>query len=74
MDRGVVATSDRRAMETPAARESTPAYQDSAREADREPATAGITVDRSRSAPYQPRATFGQRVRAFFSGREPAGY
>jgi hypothetical protein len=74
MDRGVVATSDRRAMETPAARESTPAYQDSAREADREPATAGTTVDRSRSAPYQPRATFGQRVRAFFSGREPAGY
>lgn len=31
--------------------------------------------DRSRSAPpYRPRATFGERVRAFLSGRGPAGY
>lgn len=59
MDRGVAATSDRGATETVAARE---------------PATAGTPVDRSRSAPYQPRASFGQRLRAFFSGREPAGY
>jgi hypothetical protein len=42
--------------------------------ADREPA-ATTAPDRSRSAaPYRPRASFGQRVRAFFSGREPAGY
>ncbi len=26
------------------------------------------------AAPYRPRPTFGERVRAFFSGREPAGY
>jgi uncharacterized integral membrane protein len=69
MDRGVAATSDLGTMETPA-REPRPAYQ----EANREPVAAGAAVDRSRTAPYQPRATFGERVRAFFSGREPAGY
>jgi uncharacterized integral membrane protein len=73
-DRGVAATSDRAAsdrdmMETPA-RDATPAYQDTSRE----PAAAGTAVDRSRTAPYRPRASFGERVRAFFSGREPAGY
>ena len=42
---------------------------------EREPVGAGSAPDRSRSAaPYRPRATFGERVRAFFSGREPAGY
>jgi uncharacterized integral membrane protein len=47
-----------------------PTYQDSSRE----PAAAETApMDRSRSAPYRPRATFGERVRAFFSGREPAG-
>ena len=69
MDRGVAATSDQRAMETPA-REPLPASQDT----NREPVTADSPVDRSRTAPYRPRATFGARVRAFFSGREPAGY
>ena len=40
-----------------------------------EPVAAASVPDRSRSAaPYRPRATFGERVRAFFSGREPAGY
>lgn len=73
MDRGVAATSDRRAMETPA-REPMPAEQDTNRETDREPVAAGTAVDRSHSAPYRPRATFGERVRAFFSGREPASY
>jgi hypothetical protein len=34
---------------------------------DREPVAAT-------TAPYRPRATFGERVRAFFSGGEPAGY
>jgi len=72
-DRAVAATDDRRGMETPA-REPMPADQDTRHDADREPATAGTTMDRSGSAPYRPRATFGQRVRAFFSGREPAGY
>jgi uncharacterized integral membrane protein len=57
MDRGVAATSDRGATETPA----------------REP-VAAAPADRSGTAPYRPRATFGERVRAFFSGREPAGY
>jgi hypothetical protein len=76
MDRGVAATSDRAVMttdrgmfETPT-RDATPAYQDTSRE----PAAAGTAVDRSRTAPYRPRATVGERVRAFFSGREPAGY
>ncbi len=69
MDRGVAATSDRAAMETPAP-DPMPANNDISRE----PAAAGTAVDRSRTAPYRPRATFGERVRAFFSGREPAGY
>jgi hypothetical protein len=73
MDRDVAATSDRGAMETPA-REPMPAYQDTNRDSNREPAAAGTAPDRSRTAPYRPRATFGERVRAFFSGQEPAGY
>src|SRR6267378_5224125 len=73
MDRGVAATSDRRVLETPA-RQPMPAYQVTNRETDREPITTSAPADRSRSAPYHPRGTFGERVRAFFSGREPAGY
>jgi uncharacterized integral membrane protein len=65
VDRGVAATSDPGMVETPA---------QAAMPASREPAAAGTAVDRSRTAPYRPRATFGERVRAFFSGREPAGY
>jgi hypothetical protein len=43
--------------------------------ADREPVAATNAPDRSRrAAPYRPRSTFGERLRAFFSGREPAGY
>jgi uncharacterized integral membrane protein len=39
------------------------------------PVGASTAADRPRmAAPYRPRATFGERVRAFFSGREPAGY
>lgn len=71
MDRGVAAASERGAMETPP-REPMPAHQDT-NPNNREPVEAG-TVDRSRSAPYRQRATFGERVRAFFSGRERAGY
>jgi hypothetical protein len=56
-------------METPT-REPMPAYEDT----NREPVAVGTAVDRSRTAPYRPRATFGERLRAFFSGREPAGY
>src|ERR1700737_2847608 len=38
------------------------------------PVSASTTSDRPRmAAPYRPRPTFGERVRAFFSGREPAG-
>jgi hypothetical protein len=71
MDRGVAATSDRR-LETPA-HEPMPAYQDTTRDGNGEPVAADASVDRSRTAPYRPRATFGERVRAFFTGREPAG-
>ena len=62
MDRGVAATSgDREPVEAT----TTP---------EREPVGAGSAPDRSRSAaPYRTRASFGERVRAFFSGREPAG-
>src|SRR2546425_474180 len=73
VDRGVAATSDRRAMETPS-REPMPAYQDTNRDANREPVAADAPADGSRSTPYRPRVTFGERVRAFFTGREPAGY
>ena len=73
VDRGVAATSDPRAMETPL-RETMPAYQDTNRDANREPVAADAPADRSRIAPYRPRVTFGERVRAFFTGREPAGY
>ncbi|HXN04773.1 MAG TPA: hypothetical protein VN895_08085 [Candidatus Acidoferrum sp.] len=41
----------------------------------REPVAATTAPDRQRSAAsYRPRATFGERVRAFFNGKEPAGY
>jgi len=47
----------------------------SSRTADGMPVTAGGNGDPGRTAPaYRPRPTFGERVRAFFSGREPAGY
>jgi cell division protein FtsB len=37
--------------------------------------TDAAGVDRGGSAePYQPRPSVGERVRSFFSGREPAGY
>ncbi len=41
----------------------------------REPVAGTTAPDRPRmAAHYRPRANFGERVRAFFSGREPAGY
>jgi len=52
--------------------EPAPAWE-SGRFADHEPVGASTAPDRS-AAPYRPRATFGERVRGFFSGREPAGY
>jgi len=68
MDRGVAATTG--APATPE-RDTTPAHQ----ETDREPVMAADAADRSGTAtPYRARPTFGERVRAFFSGREPAGY
>jgi uncharacterized integral membrane protein len=43
--------------------------------ADREAVAPSTSGDRPRVAPpYRPRATFGERLRAFFGGREPAGY
>src|SRR2546422_7600309 len=51
VDRGVAATSDPRAMETPS-RETMPAYQDTNRDANREPVAADAPADRSRLAPY----------------------
>jgi hypothetical protein len=42
---------------------------------DREPVTATNAPDARRAATYRPRATFGEKVRAFFNGGgEPAGY
>jgi len=42
---------------------------------DREPVSAATAPGGPRTAaPLGPRASFGERVRAFFSGREPAGY
>jgi hypothetical protein len=42
---------------------------------DGEPPPATTASDHPRSAaPYRPRATLGERVRAFFNGQEPAGY
>jgi uncharacterized integral membrane protein len=68
VDRGVAATSGRNAP-ADAERDTTPVYQN------REPVAAETEADRSRTAaPFRPRPTFGERVRAFFSGREPAGY
>jgi hypothetical protein len=63
MDRGVAATTgDREPVGATTA-------------TDRESVNAPTAPDRPRrAAPYRPRATFGERVRAFFSGREPAGY
>ena len=62
MDRGV-AIADRTGS-APADREGSP-----------QPVAAASAADRPRTAaPYRPRPTFGERVRAFFSGREPAGY
>src|SRR5256712_11556945 len=73
IDRGVAATSDRRAMETPS-REPRPAYQDTNRDANREPVAADAPADGARSKPYRPRATFRQRVSAFLTGRRTAWY
>jgi hypothetical protein len=43
--------------------------------ADREAVAPSTGGDRPRVAPpYRPRATFGERLRAFFGGRETAGY
>jgi len=40
-----------------------------------DPLRASTAGDRPRmAAPFRPRPTFGERVRAFFSGRETAGY
>jgi uncharacterized integral membrane protein len=69
MDRGVAAGSDRAAVA--ADRGATPVDQDT----NREPVAAQPVEDRSRTAPpFRARPTFGDRVRAFFSGRQPAGY
>jgi uncharacterized integral membrane protein len=68
MDRGVAATTGAPAIPE---RDTSPDYQ----ETEREPVMAANPTDRSRTAPpYRARPTFGERVRAFFSGREPAGY
>jgi uncharacterized integral membrane protein len=77
MDRGVdrgVAASERRGVNPNVDRE--PVAGDRVdRPVDREPVGAGTTSGTGRTAPaFRPRPTFGERVRAFFSGRQPAGY
>jgi hypothetical protein len=60
-----------RGMAVPSERERMPANQG----ADRDPAAVATAVDRPRAvAPYRARPTFGERVRTFLGGREPAGY
>lgn len=60
-----------RGMAAPAERETMPASQDT----DREPVAVAQTVDRPRMvALHGARPTFGERVRTFLGGREPAGY
>jgi hypothetical protein len=73
MDRGI-ATSERRSVNPNTDRE--PMVGSRAdRPVDRQPVAAGATTDTGRTAPpFRPRPSFGERVRAFFSGREPAGY
>lgn len=71
MDRGVAA-SERRGVNPNVDR---PVVDNGDRPVDREPVAAGSTTDTGRTAPaFRPRPTFGERVRAFFSGRQPAGY
>lgn len=62
MDRGMAATTERETM---------PATPD----ADGEPAPVATAPDRPRVASlYRARPSFGERVRNFLGGREPAGY
>jgi uncharacterized integral membrane protein len=73
MDRGVSAA-DRRGVNPNLDRESVVDRRGD-RPVDREPVGAATTSDTTRTAPaFRPRPTFGERVRAFFSGRQPAGY
>jgi hypothetical protein len=66
MDRGVAATTGEGVDREPAGATTA---------ADREPVAAMNAPDRPRRlAPQRAQGTFGERVRAFFSGREPAGY
>ncbi len=70
IDRGVAAASDHGAAATPEW-ETMPANQDTTGE----PVAAATAIERPRvAAPYRARPTFGERVRTFFGGREPAGY
>jgi len=66
VDRGVAATNGERVDREPAGATTA---------ADREPVAATNAPDAPpRAAPNRAQGTFGERVRAFFSGREPAGY
>ena len=71
IDRGVAARSGAPVADRRTAAEPGSTYQDTSRE----PVGGSTGADRSRTAPaFRPRPTFGERVRAFFGGREPAGY
>lgn len=72
MDRGAAMAGERETM---------PVYNEAGQrnytndEVKRSEMTATDTVDRGRPADsYSPRPSVGERVRSFFSGREPAGY
>jgi uncharacterized integral membrane protein len=68
INRGAAAASDGRVMTTPEG-DTAPALHDETRE------PVAATADRPRTAaPFRPKATWSERVRAFFSGREQAGY
>ncbi len=59
--------SELRGMDARPERETMPANQDT----DREPVATAF--DRPHMAPFRARPTFGERVRTFLGGREPAG-
>jgi uncharacterized integral membrane protein len=73
MNRGIAATADDRRAAVSADGDRVPVRDETKEPVGIAPASSA-EVDRSRTAePFRPRATFGERVRAFFTGREPAG-
>ncbi|MDQ6710204.1 MAG: hypothetical protein M3Z11_06560 [Candidatus Dormibacteraeota bacterium] len=73
-DRGAAIASDRETMPAydAAGQRNYPAAETSQSEMVRDSSRTDTTA--RAAAPYRPRPSVGERVRSFFSGREPAGY